>query len=512
MNFYVVIIPYFLSLFLKCSYNYQMLQQNRYNRGNKYLKWLKNNLFKSFSLLDFLTLTLFLFVNNTYFFVIYLIYFIISIYLNSKKITKIPLKYTGRIIRLLITTFIFYLLLIIFNNLTILNLMFLFNNLVIVLINIINIPIEKLIGLYFKNKSIKKLESFKSLEVIGITGSYGKTSSKNILGDILNVKYNALKSPKNYNTPFGLMITINEYLTKYHDYFIAEMGACKTKEIKELCDLVKPKYGILTKIGKSHLETFKSVENIIKTKFELIESLPENGVGILNADDELQVNYELKNNCQIIWIGIENKQKSNIYADNIKLSSKGTTFTVHFKNNKKSIDFETKLLGKANIYNILASIALGDTLGLTTEELVLGVSKVKPVEHRLNIKPYYDMYLIDDAYNANIEGAKMALDVLNLFKGKKIVITSGIIELGEKAYEINKDLGLYMANNTDIAILIGEKQTKPIYDGLKEKKFNENNIYVFNSIQDGLNILNSLKEKETYILLQSDLPDIFNES
>ena len=349
-----------------------------------------------------------------------------------------------------------------------------------------------------------------NMDVIGITGSYGKTSSKNILNDVLNIKYNSFATPKNFNTPFGLMITINNHLDKFNDYFIAEMGACKTKEIKELCDLVHPKYGIITKIGVAHLETFGSEQNIINTKFELIESLPSDGVGILNMDDPKQVNYTIKNNCKIIWISIDNKD-ADVRATNIKLSNKGTTFEVKFKGDSTKYKFSTKLLGRANIYNILAAIALGSYLNISKEELIAGVKKVTPVEHRLELKKYYDMYLIDDAYNANPDGCKMALDVLNMMPGKRIVISSGMIELGNKTYELNKELGEYMTSNADIAILIGKEQTKPVYDGLIAKKFKKENIFVLNNINDAFKLLDEIKDKETYILLQSDLPDIFNE-
>ena len=174
--------------------------------------------------------------------------------------------------------------------------------------------------------------------------------------------------------------------------------------------------------------------------------------------------------------------------------------------------FTQKLLVKANIYNILAAIALGNALGLTEEELKIGVKKVHPVEHRLQLKRYYDMYLIDDAYNANPDGAKMALDVLNLMPGKKIVISSGMIELGSSSEKLNKELGHYMANVVDIAILIGERQTKPIQEGLLEKKFKKKDIIVFNDIGEAFSYVQQIKEKDAYILLQSDLPDAFNES
>ena len=513
---------YLIYLFLKSKKSLHMLQQNRYNRGNKYLKWLKQNISKNFlnieiiifilPLFNFLDIYLLALIFNTTYFIFILLYLLKT----SKEIVKIPLNITGRIKRLFITNILIYITIILILKPSLytyylLAILMYFNNIVILIGNIINLPIEKLINKHYKDLTKEKLKSLKNLQVIGITGSYGKTSSKNILNTILNVKYNVLESPKNYNTPLGLMITVNEYLDKFNDYFIAEMGACKPKEIKELCDLVNPKYGILTKIGLSHLETFKTIENITKTKFELIESLPKDGVGILNADDDLQVDYKLKNKVKIVWIGIDNKEKADIYAENIILNANGTTFDCYFKKQKIRVTFTTKLLGKNNIYNILSSIALGWNLGMSIDELVMGIKKVMPVEHRLNIKKYYNMHLIDDAYNANIEGSKMALDVLNLMKGKKIVVTSGIIELGNKNFEINNELGKYMSTIVDKAILIGEKQTKPIYKGLIEKGFKKDNILVFNNIEEVFKYLRNLNELDAYILLQSDLPDIFNE-
>ena len=527
MKFYIgSFIFYSFYFILKTNKSLQMLQQNRYNRGNKYLKWLKSYFKKNFITIElfFLLLPVFAFLNVFGRLILINIFYcicFIHIYLKQKKeTTKIPLKFTGRIKRLYTTTILLYLLAcgigFLFKDSIwvyfFLAMLLYFNNLVVVLANILNAPIEHSINNHFKNKAIQKLKNFSHLQVIGITGSYGKTSSKNILHDVLNVKYNAFATPKNYNTPTGLMITINEYLDKFNDYFIAEMGACKNNEIQELCDFVHPKYGILTKIGVAHLETFGSQENIIKTKFELIESLPKDGIGILNADDPLQVNYNLKNKVRIIWIGIENIAQSTIYADNIHLSKEGTTFDCHFKaENDKVLTFTTKLLGKANIYNILAAIALGRALGLNDEELLLGVKKVKPVEHRLQLKKYHDMYLIDDAYNANPEGCKMALDVLNLMKGKKIVITSGMIELGEKSDELNHALGEKIAEVADKVLLIGEQQTKSIQNGLKQQNFKEKNIVIFNHIKDAFVYLEKNHEKDAYILLQSDLPDTFNE-
>ena len=230
----------------------------------------------------------------------------------------------------------------------------------------------------------------------------------------------------------------------------------------------------------------------------------------MNADDEYQLSYELKNKCKVIWIGIDNKD-ADVVATNIKLSHNGTTFDCLFKGDKNKYKFETRLLGKANIYNILAGIALGKELGLTIEQLQMGVLKVKPIEHRLELKKYGDINIIDDAYNSNPVGSKMALEVLNLMPGKKIIVTPGMIELGSEQYELNLEFGKQIADVCDEVILVGRKQTKPIYDGLMTKDYNEKHIHVINDVKIAFELMQKLKGKETYVLLENDLPDIFNE-
>lgn len=526
MKFIVTLLPILIYTYIKTRKSFQMLQQNWYNDDSRYIKWINKNLKKVFYNFDILFILLipFIFIKNNILLmvlVIILYTFLSLYYLHNQGKSKLELKVTQRVKRLFTTQFILYLIPnIIFclvfdeNNLEIyyliIGLMVYLNYYVTYIANLINKPIEKFLANRFKKKAIKKLKEMPSLEVVGITGSYGKTSSKNILNDILSIKYNSLPTPRNFNTPVGLIITINNYLDKFNDIFIAEMGAFKRGEIKELCDLVKPKYGILTKIGVAHLESFGSQENIQKGKFELIESLPSDGIGVLNGDDELQLKYKLKNKVKTVWIGIEN-ENVDVRATNIKLNSDGTTFDCIFKGDKKKYKFETKLLGKANIYNILAGIALGKELGLNIKQLQMGVKKVKAVEHRLELKKMGIINIIDDAYNANPDGTKMALDVLENMPGKKIVISSGMIELGDKSYELNKELGTYMSKKTDIAILLGKEQTKPIYDGLISKKFKKSNIYVLDNINEAFELVNKLVKEETYVLVQSDLPDIFNE-
>ena len=353
-----------ISIIIKSKKSLHMLQQNLYNENNRYLKWALNNS-SNFVTLEFLCLIIvaladcFLITNKTIALVFNLLASILYLafivkFRNDRKKEQVkkPLVITARVKRLMVTETILYLIplvvmIMLRNDLVyssflifIYALMSYLNVFVLGIANFINkYTLEKYVYYHFKHMAMKKLHSMENLKVVGITGSYGKTSSKNILADILNIKYVTLPTPKNLNTPYGLIITINNHLDKFTEVFIAEMGAYKTGEIKQLCDMVKPKYGILTKIGTAHLETFGSEENIQKTKFELIESLPLDGIGVLNRDDPKQVSYKLKNKCKILWIGIENKDV-DVYASDIKCSSIGTSFKVKLKMNLKNMNLK----------------------------------------------------------------------------------------------------------------------------------------------------------------------------
>ena len=522
--FLVSLAPYLLFTIFKTKKSFHMLQQNYYDDDNRYFKWIIVNIskiaYESDILFVLIICTLFFDTGVTIgaFIILYGIIFLN--YRKKKVVAKKPLVITARIKRLSFTVFLMYFIMIMpfivnfsYDNLVyaylILGLATYLNYFVVMTANVINKPVEKCVYLYYKSKALKKLKLM-NIPVVGITGSYGKTSSKNIINDILNVKLNSFATPKSFNTPYGLIRSINSYLDKFNDIFIAEMGAFKIGEIKQNCKIVKPKYGIITTIGEAHLESFGSRENIMKGKFELIESLPKNGLAILNGDDEYQLKYKIKNQCNVKWIGIDNKDV-DLRATNIKLSGKGTTFDCIFKGDKKKYTFNTKLLGKHNVYNILAGILLGKELGLTIEELQRGVSSVKTIEHRLELKKYGHINIIDDAYNSNPVGSKMAVEVLGLMDGLKIIVTPGMIELGTKQYELNHKFGEYISKVCDYVILIGEKQTKPIYNGLIDNNYDKKKIFVLNDVRDAFPLMNRLADNNTYVLLENDLPDLFNE-
>lgn len=516
---YVPICFVMIYLILKSLKSYHMLQQNLYNENNRYLKYIVKNTFKNIMWYDYLVIFAIgaIFVDMLFAFNLIIYYLLMSvIYCMDKKKEQVkkPLVITKRIKRLIISTSILLLLIIFltYNNIYLLYitlaLICIFNGYFILLVHYINIPIEKLIYLKFYRQARKKIESMPSLNIIGITGSYGKTSCKNIVYDILESSNNVLMTPKSINTFNGLMMVINNLLDKLDDIFIAELGAYVVGEIKSLCKLVTPTVGIITNIGQAHLETFKSKENVQKGKFELIESLPKNGLAILNADDIYQKTYKIQNEVNVVWIGIN--EDANFKALNIEQSPNGMKFDVEFKELGEKFTFKTKLLGYNNVYNILSGIALGYSLGIDIKKLQSSVENIRPIEHRLELKKYKHINIIDDAYNSNPVGSKMAVDVLNLMPGKKIIVTPGMIELGSEQYNKNFEFGKHIATVCDVVILIGQKQTKPIHDGLIDSKFNEKNIVIFNDVKEAFSYVEKY-DSDTYVLLENDLPDIFNE-
>ena len=262
------------------------------------------------------------------------------------------------------------------------------------------------------------LEARKDLIKIGITGSYGKTSTKFILAAILGEKYSVLPTPSSFNTPMGLTKVIRTQLEPHHQVFIAEMGARHVGDIKELCDLVRPEYGVLTSVGEQHLETMGNIETIASTKFELIEGLKPGGAAFFGADDGGW--------CDKLFARARGEKHRaglgsgylSMYAEDITVGPSGSRFTLSDGEGGR-VTCETKLLGKHNIQNIVLSCAVAKRLGMTMEEIARGVLRAQPVEHRLQlIKGANGVIVIDDAFNANPSGAAAAFEVLGSFPGK----------------------------------------------------------------------------------------------
>lgn len=506
----VFIIISYIYLLHKSKHAYHMLQLESY-KNERYIKWVKNNKTIKIKELILIIPSIILFFNFKLGFIINTIWVLILKLFKTKYTEKKPLVVTARIKRMYITEILILILLGALINaynsiyfIILLNILTIFSYIFILLINIINSPIEKSVQLKYYKRAKRKLKSNQNLKVIGITGSYGKTSTKYIVGTILSQKYNTLITPESYNTTMGVVRTINEKLDNTHQVFVCEMGAKNIGDIKEICELVNPQYGILTAIGPQHLETFKTLENVRKTKMELIDSLPKDGKSFVNFEDENI--KEIKFNENNITFGLN--EKCDYYATDIEINEFGANFNIHMRENK-IINVKTKLLGVHNIVNIVGAVAICDELGLSKEEIIAGIRFLKPVTHRLELKRNPNgSIIIDDAYNSNVKGAKMALDVLANFKNRKrVLITPGIVDLGEKAEEYNKNLGKQAAKSCDFIILVGEKQAKPILDGILEEEYNKEDLYVAKDITEAINKMNEIMDSNTVVLFENDLPD-----
>ncbi len=368
--------------------------------------------------------------------------------------------------------------------------------------NLINQPIEKRIADSFVADARRILADMPQLTVIGVTGSYGKTSVKNFLAAMLGAKYNVLMTPGSYNTTMGVVRTVREMLRPSHEILIAEMGAKNVGDIREICELVSPKYGIITSIGEQHLETFGSVDNIIATKFELADAIPADGTVFLNWD-----NAHIRSRAvDAPTVTYSTDVQADYRASDITVDSHGCQFTLTAPDGE-SCRYTTRLLGVHNIQNLAGCMAVAHRLGISLKEMVYPVRMLKPVEHRLQLLP--NGY-IDDAYNSNPAGFRSALDTLAAFDAQRVLVTPGMVELGERQDALNCELGEYAATRCDWAVLVGEKQAPPLKEGLLAGGFPEERLFVAKTLQEGLNWVNALPtEEQRIVLLENDLPDNF---
>lgn len=436
----------------------------------------------------------------------------------GKKFKK-PLVYTARVKRMLTTFFIliavafgvsaWFVTFLGFGNFIsymIIGCALCLTPILVPLSNLINKPIEKAVQNWYINDAKKILKSMPDLHKVGITGSFGKTSMKFYLSELLNSQYNTLKTPESFNTPMGVTITVRRDLKPTHEYFVCEMGARRVGEIAELCDIASPHDGIITSVGPQHLETFKSIENVVKTKFELADSISALGKVYMNGDNELirEKSQEYKN---AVLYGTN--EDCDYRACDISVSDKGTEFTAKAPDGSEC-RFTTKLLGEHSVLNLIGAIAYCHSgAGIPLEKLVLPVKRIAAVPHRLQlIDAGPDLCYIDDAYNSNPSGSKAALEVLGLFDACRILVTPGMVELGAKQEELNCQFGRQAAKVCDYVCLVGKMQTEPIYKGLVQAGFPEEKIFVAGALGEALDKAKSyLADKKKVVLLENDLPD-----
>ena len=369
-------------------------------------------------------------------------------------------------------------------------------------------PIESRINAGFFRMAQAKLRSMPNLTTIGITGSYGKTSVKMILGAILSEQFETLVTPHSYNTPMGVSLTINNQLQATTEVFVCEMGARHRQDIAEMCELAPPDIAVLTAIGEQHLETFGSQENIIAAKFDIIRALPKGGTAVVNGDNQLIRAHLAPFSCPILRYGLD---PSNTYwADQIQVDRHGTRFVVHGEGQTQTMT--TPLLGRHNVCNILGGIAVARLLGVDWKKISRGVAHIPPIEHRLQLLNAGSYTVVDDAFNANPAGTEAALEVLSAFQGgKKIIVTPGMVELGPRQDELNRAFGAKLPAVCDFIILVGKKHTRPIYEGAESVGCREGQLLVAADLNEARNILVGLVRPGDVVLFENDLPDTYNE-
>lgn len=513
----ILTITYIMAAWVSMRHFIHMFQLNSY-KPKVQLKWVFANSKKyiyTYSAVAALCALLWLSKGAISFAIELIAVFIITFILMKpdKKAHKTPLVFTLRIKRLIATLVILhltpFLLLIRAKELfiglpTLMATILLLEPFIILLANLINRPLELAVNRYYINDAKKILSGCRNLTVIGITGSFGKTSVKYFLDTLLSVKYNVLKTPGNFNTPLGVVKTIRGSLRATHDIFLCEMGAKNVGDIKEICDIVHPHHGIITSVGPMHLESFKTLDNIKKTKFELADALPENGLLFLNMDNENICDMAVGRSY--IAYGIDNHE--GYYITDLHISEKGSEFKLTSPNGEEC-EYRTKLIGRHNVLNIAGAIAVANRLGISLDELRPAVRKLESVPHRLELVNKGSYTVIDDAYNSNPSGTKAALEALSMTDGFKILVTPGMIELGDMEDELNREFGINAASVCDYIALVGKKQTQAIYDGLISAGYDTSKIYVAESLNDAMAKVYALTtgEKRKIILLENDLPD-----
>ncbi|MBR5985655.1 MAG: UDP-N-acetylmuramoyl-tripeptide--D-alanyl-D-alanine ligase [Clostridia bacterium] len=371
------------------------------------------------------------------------------------------------------------------------------------------LPVENRINEGFKRASREKLAKNPKLIKVAITGSFGKTGTKYALGTILEGKYKTYISPGSTNTPMGLCTVINNRMPGDVQVFLAEMGSRHVGDIKELTQIVAPDVALITSVGAQHLETFGNVETVAKAKYELIEALGKKGKAFFASDGAwVDKMYEMAA-CQKFLSGLENPA-CDMWAENIETGAFGSRFELVTKDGQRQA-CETEILGRHNLSNVVLSALAAREMGLSLEEISAGISRLKPVEHRLQLIKG-DINVLDDAFNSNPVGAKEALRILSCFPGRHLVVTPGFVEMGADEEKYNFELGGQIAEYCDAAILVGKKHTAPIMKGLLKAGFNRASVIQVGSLDEGSRRIREFISSGDAVLFENDLPDNYNEN
>ena len=322
---------------------------------------------------------------------------------------------------------------------------------------------------------------------IGVTGSVGKTTAKDLIAGVLSGRYNVHKNIGNLNNEIGLPITLFN-LGPYHDISILEMGMSHYGEILNLVNIVHPDIAIITNIGVSHIKYFGSKENVMKAKMEITTNLGKGNYLLVNGDDEYLKNIDKEGkDYNIIFYGLS--PHNDFYPTDVKdLGERGSSFTMNIGG--KTAQFKIKQLGLHNVYNGLVAIWIAAKYGMTPKEIQKGLDNFELSKMRLEITNKNDIKIIDDTYNASPDSMKAAIDVLKSVKAdRKIAVLGNMFEMGSFAEEGHREVGEYLANKKiDLLVTVGE-MAYWIASEAEKRGLKKENIFTVSTNKDAINIL-----------------------
>lgn len=487
MNNDYIFLPGILLLII---YNLKFFQQNGYFIKRDFFNFYKKNIF-NLIIIGLIVILYKVYDNNLIMALISLV-FVLFLFIRIISQRIIKLKITRRMKCLIVTVTILMGISFYFINIY----TFFILNFLIYLANIINWPLEKLIYRKYIFKLKKTLDDFKGIK-IAITGSYGKTSTKNFLAKILEKKYNVFYTEKSFNTPMGIAKSVIGNLNQFYDICILEFGACKKNDIKELMELTKIDIAILTGISNQHLETFKTQDNIVREKFKIIEMLPRESIGIVNNLSFYVKNYFIKNDCKVIYF--ENERNELIYTRDIKEIEDYLNFELFYK--KQKYDISLNVLGKYNVYNFMLCVHCALLLKMDIKDIIDQTSKIRAVNNRVQLTKKNSSVLINNSFNSNLEGALTNLDILKNFEGKRVVITPGLVDLGKEQKASNLEFIKKINEISDYCIVINRRNRNFFIENLTIP------YKTFDYFKDGYNYFLKNFSGKVVCLIENDLPD-----
>ena len=382
--------------------------------------------------------------------------------------------------------------------------------LVLVVSHTIMEPLEASIRDWYVRDARKTLDRF-SPTVIGITGSYGKTSTKFITAHLLESRYRVLMTPESYNTAMGICRVIRGQLGPEHEVFVVELAENEKGGFEHLLSLVPCTISIVTSVGLQHLEEFGS-EAVIRRVLQEFVNMPASGsTVVLNGDDPVLAEVETIQGKRLLRVSAGGSLACDLHAEGVVTSAEGLSFDIVTSHDER-FGCQTMLLGRHNVENILLAVAVARELGVSWNAIRDGVATLQAPPHRLQMMAGSGgVRIIDDAFNSNPAGFAMAMEVLAACPPRRVLVTPGLVSLGDAEDFENVQAGRRAAKAADVVILVGPKKTRPVREGLLSAGFPETSILTVHSLEEVTGLMQSLLASGDTVMFENDLPDTYNE-